>query len=84
MEVLISISTMNSLFIATNEEKLKPEEAIFERVAVLQIGSGEHEVVYTPDIEGIANDGPASFTLDNQGDIYILDTLNKKSSNSQR
>ncbi len=78
MAVLVSISTINSLSIATNEEKLKPEEAIFERVAVLQIGSGEHEVAYTPDIEGIANDGPASFAIDNQGDIYILDTLNKK------
>lgn len=54
------------------------QQAVFETVLTINIGSGEQEAGYTPEIEGIANDGPSSFTLDDDKNIYILDTLNKK------
>lgn len=55
-----------------------PNESNIEKLLTINIGNGDQEVAYSPQIEGIANDGPSSFAVGDEGNIYILDTLNKK------
>ena len=55
-----------------------PKEAEFQKILSIDIGNGEQEVAYSQPIDGVANEGPASFAVNENGDIYILDTLNKK------
>ena len=74
--LLITFDVLGSLSFSENELKL--QEAIFDKLLVVSIGNGEQEVAYSLLIGGDENDGPASFEVDENGDIYILDTLNKK------
>lgn len=76
--ILLLISSIfwgNLLF---PEQKKSVEEAIIEPIVVINIGHGEDEVGYSAEHSGDENDGPASFDVDKEGNIYILDTLNKK------
>jgi cell wall-associated NlpC family hydrolase len=69
--------SVNASDISNNINKV-PEEAIFEKVLSIKVGVAENQVAYSPKIEGIANEGPSSFTVDDNKNIYILDSLNKK------
>ncbi len=75
--VLVALPT-NASYMNKNNKMNFPDEAVFKKVLSIDIGIGTEEVGYSPKAEGIVNEGPASFTIDNKKNIYILDTLNKK------
>lgn len=76
--LVMQLATINAYSNTEQAENITiPKEAVFEKKLTIDIGDGIQQVGYSPRVEGIANQGPQSFAVDNDN-LYILDTLNKK------
>jgi hypothetical protein len=76
--ICMSVTFLTMRLIYKNNNINLPDEAVFEKILSVDVGIGEEEIGYSPKFEGVTNESPASFAIDNMKNIYILDTLNKK------
>lgn len=61
-----------------NTDSYKTYDNCFETILSIDIGSNEENVSYSDDSNLLLKGGPEAFTVDSDGNIFILDTLDKK------